>query len=426
MTGNLKYSHSLPITSEIIEYSQESIEANLNYSKYLNLCYQVIGTKERINYLLKKGVENISLVTSSLIKLHLVIESNLYTLLSSSIILTPNKSQLSTHFSTFLARGKTKDLPSQDYIDITSIGYNKTWGTEYGSLMYALHMIEEYEPYLSISQIEDKSSRYYLGKGSDEYINLLKNDILSIKYRDEIIHDENIYLASIGLINSNPTLLSTYEVLDFLSNWVPKIISWYIDQSEESNSPLKPFLINIAKTCLSHALDESNSKDLAYLFIHQGLNSNWYDVIPLLISYRNIIPTWDDSYEGQLVKELYQGIPAYIDRELLYKASDLLINNLPPGGYNSFLVLIASSLLHRAYILSHTSNPLVIKEDKELVGPLVIEQQVLTKRLFKLMYLAGYCLKKSSLQHIRILGGNLILLTKQTLPNRATSKNLLL
>jgi hypothetical protein len=422
--NDIRYALSLPITPEVIENSQSSIEANLSYSKYLNLCYQVIDTKERLIGMQKHISTNIELVPTNLLKLHLLIESSLYNLLSINFLTPPDSSYINPAYSSYLLRGGTKLMPPKEYLDVLGMGYTRTWGTDYGSLLYAIHMTEEYEGYLSPSQLEDMCSKYFLNS-TDLNISRTLSELLDLKYVDEIEVDDLIYKLSVSLIERHPSLITIYNQLNSLSTYITKLIPWYLESLDDS--PQAAYLKELSCLFLTNGIDESNSKDIGYMFLHQLLPLTWYDLYPLLLQLRNKAPESNDSLEGNLVRELKEILPPNQNTNILTSISLILTRDLcQPGGLNLYYLLISSALLNRAYILtSPARQELVLSPD--VIGSVDRKaKQELTRRVYKLVYLAGYVLKKASMPHIRIVGGNLILLVGQSLPNRSTSKDLLI
>lgn len=423
MTG-IRYSIGLPITSSIIETSQVSIESNLSYSKHLNLCYAVINSKERITQAQSYIRDKKDLSPTHLIRLHMLIESSLYTALSINVLIPPDNSYINPHYSSYLLRGGSKIMPPSDYLDAMAMGYIKSWGTEYGSLLYAVHMTELYDSYLSPSQLEHMCSSYYLSSPNPLIDSLLK-EVVIYKYEDEESSDVDLYNLSISPFYNLSDLNVIYGNLTFISSFIPKLMQWFLSESSVNNS-MTEYLKNWASTLLSHAIDESNSKDLAYLFMHQMIDKVWYDLYPTLISLRTLIPESNDSIEGNLIKDIREGIKPSNDSNQLTRASIMLTREFcAPGGINLFYLLISSALLNKAYILTDPiKEPLTLSNDL-LSNPDREAKYKLSKRVYRLLYLAGYVLKKCSLPHMRVFGGNLILLAGQQLPSRDNSKDLL-
>jgi hypothetical protein len=427
--NGIRYNLGLPITPDVVENSQRSIETNLNYAKHLNLCYGLINTKERITQIQRDISNKKELSPTHLLRLHMLIESSLYTALSINFLTPPDNSYINPHYSSYQLRGGDKITPSQDYLDALSLGFIRTWGTEYGCLLYSVHMKEEYESYMTPSQLEDIAASYYLNSYHPSIDSLFK-DLLILKYEDSESSDVDLYNLSTSLIYNIPALLIPYRELSFLSSLVPKLMCWYIEDERgevTTESIGSRYLKEWVHTLFSHGVDESNSTDLAYLFLHQMIDRTWYDLYPLLLSLRSRAPEVDDSKEGLLIKEIKLGMHPSNSASLLTEASTLITRALcPPGGLNLFYLLISSALLNRAYILTDPSKePLILSNDL-LSNPSKEAKRNLQKRVYKLIYLAGYALKKCSLPHIRVLGGNLILLVGQQLPNRSISKDLLL
>ena len=72
-------------------------------------------------------------------------------------------------------------------------------------------------------------------------------------------------------------------------------------------------------------------------------------------------------------------------------------NLYPPGGFNLVLLITASTLINKAFILSHGSS---LDRDRE--------------RIMDLIYKASVCLRKSNIKSLMLIGNNLKQLSEVT------------
>ncbi len=392
----------------------------LDYRKQLNLALNNLGAESRLaNYQgqLKKLLPNQEEIRIS--DLNKVLESYLCTLLSTSTIGSLDGKNLSSHFCRrkLLVAGHFQGATS-DFLDTLVFTNQKTWGTSYGTLGYQLNRLSKLEHYLSPSEIVELTSRSYFGLES--IFQTLGLRLQTLMNQDSLDADYLLYQTSIELVNLE-SFKQVNKQFQFYQSWLPKVIEFYLSPLR-SGTPLQSQTLNqksaqetlsqIAQYCLRLGIE--TIPNLTYELMHQTLAPAFFSFLDELSALRASslydLTNAGTSLEELLVIELLTEIPSNTQsniRTLNYQ----ILKELGPGGFNLFLVTLASVLLNRAYILSHPTQ--TIYKDY-LIYPIQInlpELLLLIGRLYKLLYYAGYLLLKSNLEHLQGLGKNLIVLT---------------
>jgi len=250
------------------------------------------------------------------------------------------------------------------------------------------------------------------------------NDLLS----DDLEADLTLYQYSVESLTLYSQTMTTLKSLGAFSQ---NLFLWIRSQTAEGSFPTRPstgaiqsgydYLIQIAKVFLNYGFDDTLALDLDYQFVHQSLPPILPEIWERLIFLRKTplyIPEPNGGVIDQLVKEFLEAIPLTSKEEDLQVQQFKLLGSLPsPGGYNQLLILLAISLINRAYILLYNYR------QPSLVYQTFRPTEV--NRDLNLIYLSGYLLKKSNLLHWIILGSNLITLAQRTDDTPATVKTLL-
>jgi hypothetical protein len=105
------------------------------------------------------------------------------------------------------------------------------------------------------------------------------------------------------------------------------------------------------------------------------------------------------SIEEELLTELLNNISAVKEPYNYFNARNVLLESLcPPSGYSLLLIMLASNLLNRAYIVSYNNrftNTNIFETDSY-------------KRVLSLLGYCGILLIKTSLPHVQSLGINIL------------------
>lgn len=364
-----------------------------------------------------QGVNNYTL--AELLK---VLESYLYILLSTSFIQSLDGRTLSSHYTRYQKLiSPLIDYPSDRYLDQLIYTDALNWGTNYGTLGYELHLLESSETYQHPSQIAQRCIENQFKRfGIPEQI---LNDLLS----DDPRSDRNLYQYSVESLSSYAPVLTS---LRFIGTFSQNLFSWIETNRETKSFPPPPsspqlqlghdYLIQIAKAFLRYGIDSGLSLDLDYQLVHQTLPPILPELWERLIFLRKAplyLPNDSNNPIDGLVRSFLEGIPDIVSAEDLQVQNYRLLGSLPrPGGYNQLLVLLATALINRAYILLYRQNqPNLTYQVFRPPG---------VNRALNLIYLAGYLLKKANLLHWIILGSNLIALSERADDTPSTIKDL--
>lgn len=420
-------------------FLDKSLDSTITSNNLFNIGINNLQTQVQFEQHQKAIQELLKTNTSITFKdLNFVIESYLLHLLSITSISNLEKSKLSPHFSKY-SQVQTEHLCkriSVDYLEDLTFTNSRVWGGEYGSSLYSLYLEEEKRSYLHPSQITEVVINS-LNKFPASIFSNIYSQLSSLSFSDDSFADELIYRIPLNLITSISSLKDCYSILNFFAEWLPKVIDWYLEpllsQTEERivTTEGEKILEKIAQKCLYYGLDSTSFKDnLSYSFIHQDISISFLNLFEDILSLRKSIEIGnviDNAIDHELVKEFIDNISINTSNNLFRETSLIILRELcPPGGYNLLLILTSLSLLNRAYILSHSiNNPYSALNIFPLEAPLdpVLN---LVGRVLRLIYVAGFTLTKSNLEHLNITGFNLMHLTNLNTKPAISSKDLLI
>lgn len=390
---------SIPISARHYETPGNSNpNTELNYREELNLGLNIVHTEASVSKRQKALSQYYQTSRNQLTlkDLKLVLESNLYLLTYASTISSLDNSKLSSHYSKWKAEGNIQPI-NEAFLRELLYTETKTWGGKRGSLAYCLHLKRSIDHYSHISDIVNNCLEEQFKD---------KVSIKSLLLADSTESDFKLYEYSYTSLLEFPDFKVHVEGLQFIQSWIPKVVRWYLDAPKEDTDDYK-YLASYAIASLQHNQDYTSYNNLVYRFSHQQLSLTCLDLYEEMLGKRvNInfsVSDLSPSSIKNLLQELVDTIPIYQKYSYRVLATDLINNYFPLGGLNTCLTSIAAGLLNKAYILCNApyqayslyedANP---QDFKELLG-----------RVFRLIYLSGYCLKKGSLDHLNIMGVNL-------------------
>ena len=167
----------------------------------------------------------------------------------------------------------------------------------------------------------------------------------------------------------------------------------------------------MAQTVIKLGLYLKSFDNLAYKFLHQEIDLLILDTIQSIVNLRKqkqFEITTNLTKEETLLNRLFTNIKINNTAEFITSESYRLLTIKLVGGLNQWLVAIASELVNRAYILTYNQF------SNNILYPLENNEQLinLINRVYKLIFYAGYCLKKSNLNHLHLIGNNLRILSQ--------------
>jgi len=348
-------------------------------------------------------------------KLNSILHSYLISLLISSFIGEQNRTKVTPHFykiKRFYSYQLNKLYPSKDYLFNLSNQYIYTWGGSFGTLSYYIHLSGLLNEYLTPSQLIDICVKQAYSYNSYSYISNTTKPFIS---NDNVmgIDDKVIYSYPIYILN-HPDISTSIELISNIKPILKKILDWYLSpytSKSITKPPLSPplnsneyyaydALCRIAKVLLGKGLTQF--KDLSsYRYIHNDVPSIWIETIDEVLSIRDNILYDPNQSNNRLYESIYMElintIPYKKYDSLLRRSQYILSNLYPPGGYNLVLLITASTLINKAFILSHGSSS---NRDRE--------------RIMDLIYKASVCLRKSNIKSLMLIGNNLKQLSEVT------------
>ena len=351
--------------------------------------------------------------------LNYTLESYLYLLLSTSTISNLDNTQLSSYFSKKkLVDPDYYQFIESDYLNTLEFTNYKVWGTNFGSLGYYL--------YTSKANLHFSHPSNLVRLSVEELVKELRLPDYSTKIlqtiRSKSIKDDYaLYLASTSFIKELD-LLAVITQLDFYSTWVPEILTWYsglletdiVNPYKLDTSVYNAFnlLVEMSQALVKLGLYADSFTNLTYKFLHQDLSSITLEGIQsvnLLRRQKEFEVTTDLTEEERLISKLFLSIKSNNLVDLISQESYKLLSLNLPGGLNLWLTAIAAELVNRAYILTYGSTYkdnfiYPVDSNEELVN--------LLDRVYKLLFYAGYCLKKTNLNHLQLIGFNLRLFSQ--------------
>lgn len=426
----IKYLDNLPIAEEYLKQSSNPAMA-LKTKSCLNLSFISANAVDRLNNINRYNLKDLSkdaLSFPSYKVLNFFLENQLIYLLTCSTITNYNNTQLSSHYERRkISIQNNKRLPSPNYCEDLMFSNNKTWGTMYGSLGYYIHLREDYEDYLTPSQltlinsqklIDDLKAELDLRIAFDNNPTYreLYNYYNSFNLEDSN-QDIDIYLKIREIANVK-VIRQSYEQLKFYQIWLPALINWYLKDYEEKGFLKEPtdirpclafnLLKKVVQECISYSITADSIVDLPYQFMHQEIPPVFYGLFQSLSRIRketsyNLQTGTNKTIEEKFADQFLTYIDINIEDNLIRNSSNILLQYLfPPGGLNMLLVTVAANLINRAYILTHSNN--LANSDEELeIHPLEFRA-----RINRLIFLAGNSLLKSSLTNLVMFGTYMI------------------
>lgn len=379
---------------------------------------------------------NFNAFDSSLYDYNKALEQLLITILQIPCISDVNRTRLTEHYRKYkLNVNNNKILPSASYCENLMFTNFKNWGGIYGTIGFYINLLEDYEEYLTPSQIIFKSTLGLLEfVDSIQLQKLLFNEeditanvIIRLNNRLRNLISSDLQSADSDIYNMFKTtiidlkLSETYSSLIFLERFIPDLIKWYFkryDRESVVEPPRYPTdaktqaaydtLEKVAKACIFYGVDNTNATKFGLGFIHQFISNRIFDLYAELIRIKlttGYLITNEEpiNEEQELVESFLNNLNQFLSPTRLRDDSALILQNIaPPGGFNLLIALLAANLLNRAYIITHRTSTRNTED---------IENSRIYKRAIVLQVKAGLLLIKSSLKELQIFGLNIISMT---------------
>jgi hypothetical protein len=390
---------------------------SIDYKNQLNLVFnttQVLNNIEDYLGLLSKKVNQ---SPNTVKTLNLTLESYLYVLLTTSTISNSDSSKLSSFYS----RKKKIDLDyfqSIDSVYLENLNYTnyRVWGGNFGSLGYYLYLAKSTLHYSHPSNLVRLST---LGLINDLNLPDYQSKLISLITSDRVESDYNLYSQSSSLLKELD-FTKAINQLKFYESWLTELMIWY---SSISNSPIinphmkntsayKAFalLVEMSQSLARLGLYLDSFISLPYKFLHQEIDLLVLEGIQTVNTLRKLKQfevTTDLTPEEILINKLFISGARNSSEFITAESYRLLSFNLV-GGLNMWFTTLAAELINRAYILTYNqfSNSLLypLEKSEDLIN--------FMDRVYKLIFYAGYCLKKTNLNHLQIIGFNLRILSQ--------------
>lgn len=427
MATNFKHLEFLPLDEENLIVN-DNPESNLKGKSCLNLGFIALNSLSR-----QINIATINKLSSNndnnFLDLTYILESLLITSLNINSITTPDSTDLTNHYKKRQTNvSSNKILPNFAYCQNLIFTSFKTWGGFYGTLSYYINLLEDYEEYLTPSEViyystnklleysRSVSYNAYLNKSDINY-NLLSNFYLEAEpliNQDTLESDKQIYNLSINLLLASPLIKEVFNELIFYEKWLVKVLEW---KATLNKNNVKYSVINNPSTNLQKAINSLlkivniiqeegfGSKDLNNLsasFIRQNYPKNLETLINKL-NIERVEATYIklneevQTTEEMLITEYLDNISKFRTVYDFNKSSNIIQETFaPPGGYALFLITLANTLFNRAYILAYNN----IKNKEELITNNIY------KRIIKLIGYACILLIKTNLPHAEIIALN--------------------
>lgn len=408
----------LVYNSSPINVSSITDTSSLDYKNQLNLALTINQAESQIADQITLLQSKVILQPNTFRALNLTIESYLYILLTISTTTTLDNTQSSSYYGRRrLVDPNIYEAVDSTYLqDLTFTNY-KPWCSKPGSLGYYLPLSQSNLHYANPSTLIRNSVTTAINSLPSASFT---NSILNLIASDDTATDIGLYNISFSIFNEL-ALLKTAGVLTFLETWIPSLLNWYYPvATNNTGNPYSKgttsytaynFLIGIGQQVLQLGLFNGIAANLQYNFYHQSIDLIVLDSITTIINYRKLndfsITDATLTTEETLCNQLFQGISILTTSTLCTDESYNLLLNFPyKGGVNFWLVLVASELLNRAYILSH---PSITPYSTNTIYPITNDPSYLSllTRVYQLIFYSGYCLKKTNLDSLNILGSNL-------------------
>ena len=427
MASEFKHLEYLPLDEDNLVVNDDP-ESNLRSKSCINLGFIGLNTITRFK---KIGAINAQYIQGiDFLDVSYALESALMTLLTLDTISNPQHTEVTEHYSKRnVSISANKILPSFGYCqNLTFTGF-KPWGGLYGTVAYYINLLEDYEEYYTPSEIAYFSINslidYSRSVSYNAYINNANTDYLLMSEFYEraktIIDDESleadkkIYDLSKNIILTSPLIQESYAELRFLIEWIPKVFDWYLANLSKYNLQVKEApttneqraintLFKVIIATYENGFSKQFSSNMPAKFIKQSLPSNTYNLLEAVGNIRStityVIENESIKSEAELLTiELMENLSKFRQPSDYFKASNTILETFaPPGGYDLFLVALATQLVNRAYILSY----------KNINSAENIFLSDVYKRVNKLIGYAGILLIKTSLPHAQTFGINLL------------------
>lgn len=404
---------------------------SIEYKNQLNLAFNTTQALANIDDYLASLNRKIQERPNTVKTLNLVLESYLYLLLTTTTISNLDNSKLSSFYS----KKKKVDLSyfqsiNPTYLENLNYTNYRVWGANFGSLGYYLYLMQSNKHFAHPSKLVRMSVEELIKRL--EMPNFVTK-VLSLISSDKLVDDYNLYQTSSSLIKELE-LNKAINQLQFYEEWVQELLIWYssISQSnivnpyKENTSAYKSFnlLIEMSQSLVRLGLYIESFKNLPYKFLHQEIDLVVLEGIQTIVTLRKqkqFEITTDLSNEEKLLSKLFINIKVINTAEFITAESYRLLSLNLIGGLNMWLTTIAAELVNRAYILTFNqysnSNLYPIENNEGLIS--------LMDRVYKLIFYAGYCLKKTNLNHLQLIGSNLRILSQLDEDNELVEFDLL-
>lgn len=395
-----KYINLLSTPLSQLDLRKVDLNSTLTFKKYLNVSFDIYKTQSAL-VKHQRVIRNIldKNIPFRIRDINLSIESFMYILCYTSTIVDTNQ-KISSHYKRRVSTIDQSFLSIRNvYLEDLLYTFQSTWGGLYGSLAYNLYLLEDNSHYLSISEVSRRCIKYFtLPENS---LSNWNSNLLEILADSTPSSDAALYNCQLDIFNSLE-LGKVQTSLNFLSTYLPSLIYWY-----ENNVSNNQIIIDIVTACYLNGYSSDNLQDLFFKYIHQEVTSNFESLYSdLSVIRKRMALTNGLTQEDLFINSFVQGFDPTSN---IKDKSYLILQDLfPPGGYNTLLVSIASELLNRAYILSHYST---INYSDRPISDNSEQVSVLISRVNRLLYYAGYTLKKSNLNSFNLLGNNLVYLS---------------
>ncbi|MBD2201540.1 hypothetical protein H6G33_09295 [Calothrix sp. FACHB-1219] len=415
------YLDSTSIQEDLLKRDLNSTEI-LGYRRQLNLSLVSSNSENRLRELSSILYESIKDKVISFTDLNKLIESYLILFLSTTYIGNIDNSKYSSHYYKRKLIVPNHFSPiSEEYLEDLLYSGNKIWGGKYGSLLYYRYIQTSYSHYNHPSELVNSITNYIINSysnNSNDKVSKFSKDFINLLLEDRETVDVDIYDYSFKIFKIFD-LDKIIKILTYLQVWLPKAYDYYnLDVNEYLPNSSVFFAATILKRIVIYSyklgIDSTSlsKTNLIYSFIHSELNPIFISLIDEIILIRKTLSLSQDSTNTPLellVEDLYKNIDINISSSALKETSYYILSEFfPVGGYNQYLLILALSLLNRAYIITFPSNNVyknfVVSPIKDFYQPALD----LLGRVERIFYLAGYLLKKSNLDHLQILGSNLI------------------
>lgn len=426
MATEFKHLEYLPLDEENLIVNDDP-ESNLKAKACLNLGFIAANSIDRfsnIGNINKNSFSN----SATYLNLSYNLENLLMTVLNLNTISNITNTSITSHYQKRQTNiSSNKILPNFSYCQNLTFTRFKTWGGFYGTLPYYINLLEEYNEYMTPSEITYYSTKslfqYSTQVAYNKYLN--NNDINynfladfynqagSLLDLEDEEADKKIYDISKNIILISPVIKDIFSEFNFYAEWIPKILEWKKGVNKELNiitnpSTNKERAVNTLLKCINIIYETGYEvellKVLSSKFIKQTIDNSLINIINLLsiersqCTYINLNEQ-NKSIEEELVIEFLTKVSRYRNSFDINTANNIIQECFcPPGGYSLLLLTLAANLINRAYII--TTNNIKIREE--------IGVSDTYKRIIKLLGLASILLLKTDLPHIQITGSNIL------------------